>query len=184
MAPSALKGAWEATQQLLRQRKISAGHDISDGGLATTLLEMSFSGNTGISVRCCANSPFHALCWKAEHMLKDSVWLIYCLASYRVGITDSNGLAVGPCGSLHKINMCENGMALGPCASLHITTICEKGSAASVCTSQNSCHVCHVGRHPSGRQQSTWRLQRSICRGAGSCARGGSQGCGGCPVSL
>ena len=50
VASSALKGAWEATQQLLRQRKISAGHDISDGGIATALLEMSFSGNTGISV--------------------------------------------------------------------------------------------------------------------------------------
>lgn len=50
---SALKGAWEATQQLLRQRKISAGHDISDGGLVTALLEMSFSGNTGISVSRC-----------------------------------------------------------------------------------------------------------------------------------
>ena len=46
-----LKAAWEATQQLLRQRKISAGHDISDGGLAVALLEMAFSGNTGIAVR-------------------------------------------------------------------------------------------------------------------------------------
>ena len=51
VASAALKGAWEATQQLLRQRKISAGHDISDGGIVTALLEMSFSGNTGISVR-------------------------------------------------------------------------------------------------------------------------------------
>jgi phosphoribosylformylglycinamidine (FGAM) synthase-like enzyme len=50
VAASALKGAWEATQQLLWQRKISAGHDISDGGLVTALLEMSFSGNTGILV--------------------------------------------------------------------------------------------------------------------------------------
>ena len=57
VAPSALKGAWEATQQLLRQRKISAGHDISDGGLATALLEMSFSGNTGISVSMLHRTP-------------------------------------------------------------------------------------------------------------------------------
>ena len=62
VAPSALKGAWEATQQLLRQRKISAGHDISDGGIATTLLEMSFSGNTGISVSHCVKASVHALC--------------------------------------------------------------------------------------------------------------------------
>jgi hypothetical protein len=50
VAPAALKGAWEATQELLRQRKISAGHDISDGGLAVALLEMAFSGNTGLTV--------------------------------------------------------------------------------------------------------------------------------------
>ncbi len=51
VAPAALKGAWEATQELLRQRKISAGHDISDGGLAVALLEMAFSGNVGLTVR-------------------------------------------------------------------------------------------------------------------------------------
>ncbi|BDA47656.1 Phosphoribosylformylglycinamidine synthase [Coccomyxa sp. Obi] len=50
VAPAALKGAWEATQELLRQRKISAGHDISDGGLAVALLEMAFSGNVGLTV--------------------------------------------------------------------------------------------------------------------------------------
>ena len=51
MDPEALRGAWETTQRLLRIRKIAAGHDISDGGLAVALLEMAFSGNTGIDVR-------------------------------------------------------------------------------------------------------------------------------------
>ena len=50
VAPEALQGAWEATQQLLRERKISAGHDVSDGGLITSLLEMAFAGNCGIQV--------------------------------------------------------------------------------------------------------------------------------------
>ena len=35
---------WEVTQGLIAQGRISAGHDISDGGLATTLLEMAFAG--------------------------------------------------------------------------------------------------------------------------------------------
>ena len=40
----------------LRNKKISlslletAGHDRSDGGLITTLLEMAFAGNTGLSI--------------------------------------------------------------------------------------------------------------------------------------
>lgn len=50
VVPAALAGAWEATQELLRARKISAGHDVSDGGLATALLEMAFSGNVGLTV--------------------------------------------------------------------------------------------------------------------------------------
>ncbi|PNH07785.1 putative phosphoribosylformylglycinamidine synthase, chloroplastic/mitochondrial [Tetrabaena socialis] len=46
---AALKGMWEATQSLLAAGHLSAGHDISDGGIATTLLEMAFAGNCGIS---------------------------------------------------------------------------------------------------------------------------------------
>lgn len=45
-----LAGMWEVTQSLLAAGHLSAGHDISDGGIATTLLEMAFAGNCGISV--------------------------------------------------------------------------------------------------------------------------------------
>lgn len=38
------KRAWNVTQSLVQERKISAGHDISDGGLVTALLEMAFAG--------------------------------------------------------------------------------------------------------------------------------------------
>ena len=61
VAPEALRGAWEATQALLTGRRISAGHDISDGGLAVALLEMAFSGNTGIMVRNPARLHLHPL---------------------------------------------------------------------------------------------------------------------------
>jgi phosphoribosylformylglycinamidine synthase len=45
-----LKGAFETVQRLIEKGVLSAGHDRSDGGLATTLLEMAFSGNCGIEV--------------------------------------------------------------------------------------------------------------------------------------
>ena len=57
VGPAALSGAWEATQQLLDRRLISAGHDVSDGGLATALLEMAFAGNCGLQVRPAAALP-------------------------------------------------------------------------------------------------------------------------------
>jgi phosphoribosylformylglycinamidine synthase len=39
-----LKGMWEAMQGLISEGKVASGHDISDGGIATTLLEMAFAG--------------------------------------------------------------------------------------------------------------------------------------------
>ena len=45
-----LASVWEVTQSLLRKRAISAGHDISDGGIAVALAEMAFAGKAGIKV--------------------------------------------------------------------------------------------------------------------------------------
>lgn len=44
--------AWtfNAIQQLITDKRILAGHDRSDGGLITTLLEMAFAGNCGLEV--------------------------------------------------------------------------------------------------------------------------------------
>ena len=50
VSPAKLKAAWEVTQGLIKERAISAGHDISDGGIAVTLLEMAFAGNCGLQV--------------------------------------------------------------------------------------------------------------------------------------
>ena len=45
-----LKRGFNAVQELVHRRLLLAGHDRSDGGLITTLLEMAFSGNCGIEV--------------------------------------------------------------------------------------------------------------------------------------
>lgn len=48
--PVRLKGLFDAVQFLNRKNLILAYHDISDGGLFTTLCEMAFAGHTGITV--------------------------------------------------------------------------------------------------------------------------------------
>ncbi len=45
-----LRRGFETVQQLIDEGLLEAGHDRSDGGLATTLLEMAFAGNRGIEV--------------------------------------------------------------------------------------------------------------------------------------
>ncbi|KAJ4452147.1 hypothetical protein ANN_03665 [Periplaneta americana] len=48
--PTVLKQAFIATQKLIRASKVIAGHDISDGGIITCLLEMAFAGISGIKI--------------------------------------------------------------------------------------------------------------------------------------
>jgi len=48
--PQLLKCAFNAMQRLVSEELILAGHDRSDGGLVTTLLEMTFGGNCGIEI--------------------------------------------------------------------------------------------------------------------------------------
>jgi len=49
-SPETLKGFFNAMQTLVRDEKLVAYHDISDGGLFTTVVEMAFAGHTGVDV--------------------------------------------------------------------------------------------------------------------------------------
>jgi phosphoribosylformylglycinamidine synthase len=46
-----LKRAFHAIQKLISENLILSGHDISDGGIITTVLEMAFAGNCGLRIR-------------------------------------------------------------------------------------------------------------------------------------
>ena len=48
--PGLFKRAFNSIQQLISEGLILSGHDRSDGGLITTILEMAFAGNCGINV--------------------------------------------------------------------------------------------------------------------------------------
>lgn len=48
--PEMLAAAFTAIQKLISKNLILAGHDVSDGGLITTLLEMAFAGNCGVNI--------------------------------------------------------------------------------------------------------------------------------------
>ncbi len=62
--PTLLKRAFETIQELIESGTIAAGHDRSDGGLITTLLEMAFAGNCGLEINlppACGTEPPAAL---------------------------------------------------------------------------------------------------------------------------
>lgn len=47
----ALSNAFKATQKLIRDGAVLAGHDVSDGGLVVCLLEMCFGGMSGMEIQ-------------------------------------------------------------------------------------------------------------------------------------
>jgi phosphoribosylformylglycinamidine synthase len=55
--PQLLKRAFDAVQGLIAKGLVLAGHDRSDGGLVTTLLEMAFSGNCGFDIAAEGAAP-------------------------------------------------------------------------------------------------------------------------------
>ncbi len=60
--PALVKKAFVAVQELIDKNLIAAGHDRSDGGLITTILEMAFSGNCGLDVNLTSDAaPLAAL---------------------------------------------------------------------------------------------------------------------------
>lgn len=48
--PKAVKQAFIAVQEAIGKGLVTAGHDRSDGGIITTVLEMAFSGNCGLNI--------------------------------------------------------------------------------------------------------------------------------------
>ena len=52
-----LENLFVTVQMLIREKLITAGHDISDGGLITTVLEMAIAGNVGIELDTYIGDP-------------------------------------------------------------------------------------------------------------------------------
>ncbi|KAK8813426.1 hypothetical protein WA556_000006 [Blastocystis sp. ATCC 50177/Nand II] len=61
-----LKRAFRATQRLLRERVLLAGHDRSDGGLLTTVLEMCFGGDCGCVMEATTESSMMEFLFNEE----------------------------------------------------------------------------------------------------------------------
>ncbi len=49
-SPKLLKNGFEAVQKLIKEDLILSGHDVSEGGLIISLLEMAFAGNCGLDI--------------------------------------------------------------------------------------------------------------------------------------
>jgi phosphoribosylformylglycinamidine synthase len=67
-----LKRGFVAMQKLVSEGMILSAHDVSDGGLIVTVLEMAFSGNCGMRVHLGAQNPFGRL------FAEELGWVVEC----------------------------------------------------------------------------------------------------------
>lgn len=63
-----LKNAFQAIQKMIEGGIILSGHDRSDGGLITTVLEMVFAGNCGLSIEYLNKQDEHIPFWFNEEL--------------------------------------------------------------------------------------------------------------------
>ena len=90
-----LKRCFLAVQELIAREYVSAGHDRSDGGLITTLLEMAFSGNCGLDVSLSGQSTvFEAL------FAEELGMVLECRPEHLAASIDLLGKAGVPCVAL------------------------------------------------------------------------------------
>ncbi|RWS26136.1 phosphoribosylformylglycinamidine synthase-like protein [Leptotrombidium deliense] len=77
--PELLRDCFEIVQKLIKSKRCTAGHDISDGGILVCLLEMAFATNCGIvanfnfSEKNVLNALFSEECGVIIEVLNDSV---------------------------------------------------------------------------------------------------------------
>lgn len=91
--PKQLATAFEIIQYFIKVEKILSGHDISDGGLITCILEMAFAGNCGLNVNIehKNNTPLQIL------FTEELGWILEVKPEYATEIVDKfNGKNV-PC---------------------------------------------------------------------------------------
>jgi phosphoribosylformylglycinamidine synthase len=85
--PFLLAGAFKAVQRMIKEELIISGHDRSDGGLITTLVEMALAGNCGIKVKLPVKGGAVPLLFSEELGL-----VIEYLTQFEAKITDILGI--------------------------------------------------------------------------------------------
>lgn len=88
---SYLKSVFNAVQNLIEEDLISAGHDISDGGLLVSVLEMAFAGNCGV----CLNLTTPESCSVSQTLFAEELGLIIEVSKNNVGVVTEKLLDAG-----------------------------------------------------------------------------------------
>ena len=107
--------AWSVTQSLIKNGNLISGHDISDGGFITCVLEMAFAGNCGLDLNIeCPNCP------EIDFMFAENLGIILetndtegVVEQFQLNGVDA--ISIGKCLKNPSINVVYNGKSLITC---------------------------------------------------------------------
>nr|XP_029713593.1 phosphoribosylformylglycinamidine synthase-like [Aedes albopictus] len=113
--------AFNTTQKLLKAGALLSGHDVSDGGLLTCVLEMAFAGLTGVKLDLTElykkfGKQFESLEEAAKHVCfaEECGWVLEVDPNHVANVLDAYRLAGVPCmaiGHAYKTDVHQNGSA-------------------------------------------------------------------------
>lgn len=157
-----LKDAFNATQELIDERVILAGHDRSDGGLAVTLMEMAFAGNCSIDV----SIPDESNVGEIPILFNEEAGLVIEVASSAVDKVVETYKKVGvPCVEIGSVSAGDSvKIAVGsgsPCIDEKMTVLRDVWEATSFHLEKRQRNPKCVAQEEAGlklRQPPQWQL--------------------------
>ncbi|XP_049866264.1 phosphoribosylformylglycinamidine synthase [Pectinophora gossypiella] len=140
--PAVLRSLFKITQKLLKEKKLLSGHDISEGGFITTVLEMGIGGLRGLTLDLKANvSAIEALFNEELGIVLevDQKDVTYVLDQYKKGGVNAKVIgAVGKYGMNSQVVVKVNGENVLDTTLIDVYRMWEETSYQLECLQANS----------------------------------------------
>ncbi|XP_063621505.1 phosphoribosylformylglycinamidine synthase [Cydia splendana] len=143
--PAVLKSLFKITQKLLKEKKLLSGHDISEGGFITTVLEMGIGGLRGLHVDL--QAPVSAI----EALFNEELGIVvevapenlqYVLAEYNNSGVKAQKIGVtGKYGMRSEVSVKVNGETVLKTQLIDVYRMWEETSYQLECLQANSACV-------------------------------------------
>ncbi|XP_063839652.1 phosphoribosylformylglycinamidine synthase [Ostrinia nubilalis] len=142
--PLVLKSLFKVTQKLLKEKKLLSGHDISEGGFITTVLEMGIGGVRGLNIDLKIESNVSAI----EALFNEELGIVvevaqadlaYVLSEYnKNGVKAKHIGSTGQYGMKSKVSVNVNGVQVLNTELIDVFRMWEETSYQLECLQANS----------------------------------------------
>ncbi|RVE47091.1 hypothetical protein evm_008275 [Chilo suppressalis] len=163
-SPAVLKSLFKTTQKLLKERKLLSGHDISEGGFITTVLEMGIGGLRGLDLDMKVEKNISAI----EALFNEELGIVIEVAQkdlkYVVDEYQKNGVnakhigRTGKYGTNSKVTIKVNGEEILNTQLIDVFRMWEETSYQLECLQANSTCIQQEWKGLEKRKGATYKV--------------------------